>query len=130
MYDIVEKHFSIRIAPERSRGGSLVLTNERLSFNSYWYIPGIFIDMCNLFDTLHLVSLESIRHCICCIRSIKVNKPISSMVDRWLSGQCARRAMGDQNLLSQAPPCFGRHVKPLVPVAFAIVSTHSSFKEG
>jgi hypothetical protein len=38
--------------------------------------------------------------------------------------------MGDQNLLSQAPPCFGRHVKPLVSVAFAIVSTHSSFKEG
>jgi hypothetical protein len=38
--------------------------------------------------------------------------------------------MGDQNLLSRARPCFGRHVKPLVPVAFAIVSTHSSFKEG
>jgi hypothetical protein len=37
---------------------------------------------------------------------------------------------GDQNLLSRAPPCFGRHVKPLVPVAFAVVSTHSSFKEG
>jgi hypothetical protein len=35
-----------------------------------------------------------------------------------------------KNLLSRAPPCFGRHVKPLVPVAFAIVSTHSSFKEG
>jgi hypothetical protein len=32
--------------------------------------------------------------------------------------------MGDQNLLSRAPPCFGRDVKPLVPVAFAIVSTH------
>jgi uncharacterized membrane protein len=31
--------------------------------------------------------------------------------------------MGDQNLLSQTPPCFGRHVKPLVPAAF--VSTHS-----
>jgi hypothetical protein len=30
----------------------------------------------------------------------------------------------------RSPPCFGRHVKPLVPVAFAIVSTHSSFKEG
>jgi hypothetical protein len=37
---------------------------------------------------------------------------------------------GDQNVLSRAPPCFGRHVKPLVPVAFAVVSTHSSFKEG
>jgi hypothetical protein len=38
--------------------------------------------------------------------------------------------MGDQNVLSLAPPCFGRHVKLLVPVAFAVVSTHSSFKEG
>jgi hypothetical protein len=46
------------------------------------------------------------------------------------SGQCARRAIAkakhrSQNLLSRGPPCFGRHVKPLVPVAFAIASTHS-----
>ncbi|RVE42480.1 hypothetical protein evm_012876 [Chilo suppressalis] len=31
-----------------------------------------------------------------------------------------------KNLLSRAPPCFGRHVKPLVPAAFAVVSTHQS----
>jgi hypothetical protein len=37
---------------------------------------------------------------------------------------------GWPKLLSGAPPCFGRHIKLLVPVAFAIVSTHSSFKEG
>jgi hypothetical protein len=29
-----------------------------------------------------------------------------------------------KHLLSRASPCFGRHVKPLVPVAFAVVSTH------
>jgi hypothetical protein len=29
-----------------------------------------------------------------------------------------------KNLLSRAPPCFGRHVKPLVPAAFAVVSTN------
>jgi hypothetical protein len=29
-----------------------------------------------------------------------------------------------KNLLSQVPPCFGRHVKPLFPAAFAVVSTH------
>jgi hypothetical protein len=29
--------------------------------------------------------------------------------------------MGDQNVLSRVPPCFGRHVKPLVPAAFAVV---------
>ncbi|RVE49367.1 hypothetical protein evm_005982 [Chilo suppressalis] len=34
--------------------------------------------------------------------------------------------MGDQKLLSRAPPCFGRHVKPLVPAASAVVSTHQS----
>jgi hypothetical protein len=33
-------------------------------------------------------------------------------------------SMGDQNLLSRAPSCFGRHVKPLVPVEFVIVGTH------
>jgi hypothetical protein len=27
-----------------------------------------------------------------------------------------------KNLLSLAPPCFGRHVKPMVPVAFAVVA--------
>jgi hypothetical protein len=31
-----------------------------------------------------------------------------------------------KNILSQTPPCFGRHVKPLVPAAFAVVSTHQS----
>jgi hypothetical protein len=30
------------------------------------------------------------------------------------------------NLLSRAPPCFGRHVKPLAPAAFTVVSTHQS----
>jgi hypothetical protein len=30
--------------------------------------------------------------------------------------------MGDQNLLCRAPPCFRRHIKLLVPAAFALVS--------
>ncbi|RVE55040.1 hypothetical protein evm_000407 [Chilo suppressalis] len=34
--------------------------------------------------------------------------------------------MGDQKFLSRAPPCFGRHVKPLVPAASAVVSTRQS----
>jgi hypothetical protein len=29
-----------------------------------------------------------------------------------------------KNLLSRTPPCFGKPVKPLVPAAFAVVSTH------
>jgi hypothetical protein len=35
-------------------------------------------------------------------------------VMRWVS----------KNLLSRAPSCLGRHVKPLVPAAFAVVSTN------
>jgi hypothetical protein len=31
-----------------------------------------------------------------------------------------------KNLISRAPPCFGRPIKPLVPVAFVVVSTHQS----
>jgi hypothetical protein len=31
-----------------------------------------------------------------------------------------------KNLLSLAVPCFGRHVKLLVPAAFVVVSTHQS----
>jgi hypothetical protein len=33
-------------------------------------------------------------------------------------------------LINTRAPCFGRHVKPLVPAAFAVVNTSSSFKEG
>jgi hypothetical protein len=29
-----------------------------------------------------------------------------------------------KNLLSRALTCFGRYVKPLVPAAFVVVSTH------
>jgi hypothetical protein len=64
----------------------------------------------------------------------------SSMVERSVRSACDRGSqapvsmashrMGDQNILSRAPPCFGRHVKLLVPAAFAVVSSHSSFKGG
>jgi hypothetical protein len=30
----------------------------------------------------------------------------------------------NKHLLFRAPPCFGRQVKPLVPAAFAVVSTN------
>jgi hypothetical protein len=65
------------------------------------------------------------------------------MAPRSLRSMCDRRTkamftktsqrmtkMGDQNLLSRAPPCFGKHVKPLIPATFAVVNTPSSFKEG
>jgi hypothetical protein len=50
--------------------------------------------------------------------------------DREEFSQSVSHWMGGQNLLSRSPPCVVRHVKPLVPVAFAVVSTHSSFKVG
>jgi hypothetical protein len=53
--------------------------------------------------------------------------------------KCARRAIAETKQRSQWSvigwvtkiySCFGRDIKPLVPVAFAVVSTHSSFKKG
>jgi hypothetical protein len=35
-----------------------------------------------------------------------------------------------KNLLIGAPPCFGRHVKPLLPAAFAVVSTYQDPRGG
>jgi hypothetical protein len=31
-----------------------------------------------------------------------------------------------KNLFTRAPPCFGRHGKPLVPAAFTVVSSYQS----
>jgi hypothetical protein len=40
----------------------------------------------------------------------------------------ASHRIGDQNSLSRAPPCFGRHVKPLVPAAFVVVTNPFQFQ--
>jgi hypothetical protein len=53
----------------------------------------------------------------------------SRKLSNVLKGDISHR-MGDQNLLSGAPPWFRRYVQPLVPAAFAVVSTHFSFNEG
>jgi hypothetical protein len=45
-------------------------------------------------------------------------------VRSWKLSNVGHRWIGDHHLLSQAPPCFGRHVKPLVPAAFAVIMTH------
>jgi hypothetical protein len=39
---------------------------------------------------------------------------------------CDRIGWLTKNVLSRAPPCFRSHVKPLVPAAFAVVSTHQA----
>jgi hypothetical protein len=48
-----------------------------------------------------------------------LRRAIAEVKQRWSVIGCVTK-----NLLSRAPPCFGRHVKPLVPAAFADVSTH------
>jgi hypothetical protein len=48
-----------------------------------------------------------------------LQRAIAEVKQRW-----SVIARVTKNLLSRAPPCFGRHVKPLVPAAFAVVSTH------
>ncbi|RVE39932.1 hypothetical protein evm_015418, partial [Chilo suppressalis] len=46
---------------------------------------------------------------------------VASLVQKWsVIGWVIK------NLLSLAPPCFGRHVKPLVPAASAVGSTRQS----
>jgi hypothetical protein len=50
-----------------------------------------------------------------------LTRAIAEVKQRWAD---MRRVT--KNLLSRALPCFGRHVKPLVPAAFAVVSTHQS----
>jgi hypothetical protein len=58
-------------------------------------------------------------------------RSVRSACDRrsWATFSMVSQRMGDQNLLSRDPPCygtlsrFGRHVKLLVPVTFAVVST-------
>jgi hypothetical protein len=59
-------------------------------------------------------------------------RSVRSALDRGSQAMFSKvsHSMGDQNLLSRASPCFGRHAKPLVPVAFVVVSIHSGFKEG
>jgi hypothetical protein len=49
------------------------------------------------------------------LRAIAVVKQLCSVIG-WVS----------KNLLSRAPPCFGTHVKPLIPAAFAVVSIQQS----
>jgi hypothetical protein len=48
-----------------------------------------------------------------------LRRAIVEVKQRWSVVGCVTK-----NLLSQAPPCFGRHVKPLVTAAFVVISTH------
>jgi hypothetical protein len=40
-------------------------------------------------------------------------RAIAEAKQRWLTNSMVSHRIGDQNLLTQAPPCFGRHVKPI-----------------
>jgi hypothetical protein len=44
-----------------------------------------------------------------------LRRAIAEVKQRWSVIGCVTK-----NVLSRTPPCFGRHVKPLVPVAFAL----------
>jgi hypothetical protein len=52
--------------------------------------------------------------------------------ERSVRSACDRGRMADQNdlILSRAPPCFRRHVKLLVPAAFAVVSIGGGLTSG
>jgi hypothetical protein len=48
-----------------------------------------------------------------------LQRAIVEVKQRWSVIGCVTK-----NVLSRVPPCFGRYVKPLVPAAFAVVSTY------
>jgi hypothetical protein len=50
-----------------------------------------------------------------------LRRAIAEVKQRWSDTIWATK-----NLLPRASPCFGRHVKPLVPATFAVVVTHQS----
>jgi hypothetical protein len=56
-----------------------------------------------------------------------MKSPMTPRSER-LACNCGRQAswMGDQNFVSRAPPCSGRHVKPLVKTAFAVVISQAA----
>jgi hypothetical protein len=50
-----------------------------------------------------------------------LRRAIAEVMQRWsVIGWVTK------NLLSRVLPCFGRHVKPLIPAACVVVSTHQS----
>jgi hypothetical protein len=53
--------------------------------------------------------------------AVGLQRAITDVKQRW-----SVIGWGTKNLLSRVPPCFGRHVNPFVPAAFAVVSTHQS----
>jgi hypothetical protein len=69
----------------------------------YFNITNMFINIEDLDDP----AVSALRHAI------------AKVEQRW-----SVIALVTKNLLSQAPPCFGKHFKPLVPAAFAVISRH------
>jgi hypothetical protein len=60
--------------------------------------------------------------------SEELDDPVSALRRGIVEAKQRWSAIGwvTKNLLSRAPPCFGRLVKLLVPAAFAVVSTHQT----
>jgi hypothetical protein len=59
---------------------------------------------------------------LCALSALRL--PIVEVKQRW-------SVIGwETNLLFRTPPCFEKHVKPLVPAAFAVVSTHRTGPRG
>jgi hypothetical protein len=77
-----------------------------------------------------MVILDAVQNSILVIGFEELDGPVVSALgvrSRKLSKVFKGHRMGDENFLSRAPPCCGRHVKPLVPAAFTVVSTHFCF---
>jgi hypothetical protein len=100
MHNIAERS---SIVPVRSRDRSLVIN---------------ILKEC-VFEPLREMNLRKKK-----LRSSMAPGQCASASDRGSSATLVSHWMGDQNVLYRASPCFGRHVKPLVPAVFVDVSTY------
>jgi hypothetical protein len=79
-----------------------------------------------------VVSYDSVFLCVInkesiCLQSEELDGPAVNALRRDIAEVKQRWSVigwVTKNLLTLVPPCFGRHVKLLVPAAFAVVSTY------
>jgi hypothetical protein len=77
--------------------------------NTYIFTIYVYLSVISYYEELNGAAVGALR------------RAIAEVKERWSVIGCVAK-----NLLSRVPPCFGRHVKPLVPAVFVVVSTHQS----
>jgi hypothetical protein len=99
----------------RMTNGKTQLTSEYFYCTFIWFVAEV-CWMARRFDSSSVINVRGVPwprgQCASVIAEVKQRWSVIGWVTK--------------NLLFQNPACFGSHVKPLVPAAFAVVSTHQS----